>query len=210
MVATKPKETPMKVNQKLKKDPNHILQDITSYRRMIGRLLCLTNTRLDITFVVGRLTQFLSCPSKEHFNTAIRVLKNNKKSPREGLFFSANSLLHLVGYNDSDWGPCMDSRRSITGYCFFLAYNLVAWKSKKQQTPSCSFSEDEYRALAHATCEAQWLLYIIRDLGVQHSGPATILCDNKSAIHITTNPFFLERTKHIDLDCYVVRDKLEK
>jgi hypothetical protein len=87
LTATKPKETPMEVGLKLKKDSANIISDITSYRRMVGRLLYLTHTRLDIAFAVGRLIHFLSCPTKKHFNAAIRVLKYIKRSPQKVYFF---------------------------------------------------------------------------------------------------------------------------
>jgi hypothetical protein len=47
-------------------------------------------------------------------------------------------------------------------------------------------------------------------LGIPQSQPAIIFCDNKSEILIASNPFFHERTKHIDLDSHVVRDKFAK
>jgi hypothetical protein len=104
----------MEVGLKLKKDLANIIADATSYRRLVGRLLYLTHTRPDIAFAVGRLSQFLSYPTKEHFNAAVRVLKYIKKSPGEGLFFSANSQLSLIGYRISDWGSCIEFCKSIS------------------------------------------------------------------------------------------------
>lgn len=75
-------------------------------------------------------------------------------------------------------------------------------------TVSRSSAKAEYRALASVTCEILWLFTLLKDLHVSISTPATLFCDNKSAIHIAENPMCHERTKHIDIDCHVVREKL--
>lgn len=80
-------------------------------------------------------------------------------------------------------------------------------ETKKQNTVSRSSSEAEYRALATSTCELQWLSYLLTDLNITCSRPAVLYCDNQSALHIAANPVFHERTKHLEIDCHIVREK---
>lgn len=95
------------------------------------------------------------------------------------------------------------------GYCVFLGLLLVSWKDKKRSMVSHSSIEVEYRALASTVCEVQWLLFLLRDLSVKLEGFVVVFCDKKSAIHIVENPVFHEWTKHIDIDCHVMREKLQ-
>ena len=74
---------------------------------------------------------------------------------------------------------------------------------------SLSLVEAEYRAMRGVCCELTWLRYLLRDLGVLHPEPALLYCDNKAALHITANPVFLERTRHIEMDCHYIRDKIQ-
>ncbi|XP_022568279.2 uncharacterized protein LOC111211462 [Brassica napus] len=78
-----------------------------------------------------------------------------------------------------------------------------------QPTVSRSSAEAEYRALALASCEMMWLTHLLKDLRVWAS-TVVLYSDSTAAIYIATNPVFHERTKHIELDCHTVREKLDK
>ncbi|KAL0361235.1 UNVERIFIED_CONTAM: Retrovirus-related Pol polyprotein from transposon RE2 [Sesamum radiatum] len=67
-------------------------------------------------------------------------------------------------------------------------------------------SEAEYRSMAATVCELRWISYLLKDFAVPIALPVHLYCDNKAALHIMANPVFHERTKHIELDCHVVRD----
>jgi hypothetical protein len=208
LLDAKPANTPCDPSVKLYNDDSPPYHDISAFRRLVGRLLYLNATRPDITFITQQLSQFLSAPTTTHFNVAMRVLHYLKSCPGRGIFFSRDSSLHLIGFSDADWAGCKDTRRSISGQCFFIGKSLISWRTKKQLTVSRSSSEAEYRALAAATCELQWLLYLFKDLHLSCSKSPVLYCDNRSAIYIAANPVFHERTKHLEIDCHLVREKL--
>jgi len=60
------------------------------------------------------------------------------------------------------------------------------------------------------TCEIQWQVYLLQDLQVPFEQPSLLYCDNDSVRYIATNPVFHEHTKHIEIDCHIVRGKLKK
>lgn len=90
----------------------------------------------------------------------------------------------------------------------FLGDALISWRSKKQSIVSRSNAEAEYRSMAITTCELTWLLYLLKDLHVQHNRPVLMYCDNQAALHIAANLVFHERSKHIESNCHIVRNRI--
>nr|KYP37487.1 hypothetical protein KK1_041318 [Cajanus cajan] len=153
LLACKPASTPIDNVAKLSSTKGEPFRDVLAYRRLIGRLIYLTNTRPDIVFSVQQLAQFLAKPTMFHYTASIRILKYIKGAPSLGLFFPSNSIPHIKAYCDSDWATCGDSRKSVTGFSIYLGNSLISWKSKKQNTTSKSSCEVEYKAMASSTCE---------------------------------------------------------
>lgn len=90
-----------------------------------------------------------------------------------------------------------------------LGDSLISWHSKKQQTVSRSSSEAEYRTMNDATRELIWLTTLLIEMHCSTTAPATLLCDNQSALYIASNAVYHERTKHVEIDCHVVRERLQ-
>jgi len=209
MLATKPYSTSITKDTKLTLDQNKFAHEEGVYHRAIGRLLYLTNTRLDINFAVQFLTQFVQSPNIHHHQAVNWVLRYIKGSPTRGLFFPSESNMKLNAFSDSDWASCNFTRRSTTGFCIYMGATLISWKTKKQSIVFRSSSETEYRALASTACELQWIKTLLQELQINTSDPANLFCDNQAARHIAQNPIFHERTKHIEIDCHVVRERLQ-
>ncbi|KAL0462665.1 UNVERIFIED_CONTAM: Retrovirus-related Pol polyprotein from transposon RE1 [Sesamum latifolium] len=198
--------TPFPLGLKLSEHCGALLADPEQYRRLIRRLLYLGFTRPDISHSVQQLSQFLTRPCEEHLRATVHVVRYLKGTPSKGLFLPSTSSFLLRAYCDADWASYTDSRRSLTGFCIFFGDALVSWKTKKQTTVSHSTAEAEYWSMAAMVCELRWISYILSDLGLVVKLPIQLFCDNQAALHIMANPVFHECTKHIELDCHVVRD----
>ncbi|XP_017428762.1 uncharacterized mitochondrial protein AtMg00240-like [Vigna angularis] len=130
MLAIAPVSTPMNFSTKVSSE-GQPLADPTAFRRLIERLIYLTNTRPDITYVVHRLSQYVASPTQTHHQAAFRILRYIKNTPGQGLFLNTTSPLTLKAYNDSDWTGYPDSRKSTTCYIVYLDDSSISWKSKK-------------------------------------------------------------------------------
>ena len=204
-----PLDTPMEINVKLRKDEGELLQDPTIYRTLVGSLIYLTNTRPDLSYAVQQVSQFMASPRHLHMAAVKRIIRYVKGTLQRGLCYPARTSSTLHAYSDADYAGCSDTRRSTTGWCMFLGPALISWKSKKQDRVSKSSTESEYRAMSQACSEILWLQGLLTELGFRQDTPTPLYGDNTSAIHLTANPIFHERTKHIEVDCHFIRDAFE-
>ena len=78
-----------------------------------------------------------------------------------------------------------------------MSGGAITWSSKKQTCVALSTTEIEYVTLASAAQEAVWIRQLTSELGISLENPTIIYEDNKSAISMTKNPQFHDRTKHI-------------
>lgn len=63
--------------------------------------------------------------------------------------------------------------------------------------------------MAPAIAEITWLLGLCKELGISAREPVVVHTDTKAAMQIAVNLIFHELTKHIDIDCHFIRDKIK-
>nr|XP_009785523.1 PREDICTED: uncharacterized protein LOC104233776 [Nicotiana sylvestris] len=129
--------------------------------------------------------------------------------PSLRIFFSNSRDYGIRAFCDSDLAACPETRKSVSGFIVLLGNSHIGWKSKKQSTISLSSAEAEYRAARQVVGELVWLVTLLEELTI----PMNLLipfCDSQAALQIARNSVFHERTKHIEVDCHFVRNKLQE
>ncbi|GKA51918.1 ribonuclease H-like domain-containing protein [Tanacetum coccineum] len=117
LLAARPVDIPLPENTILSCDETEndkYLYDFTTYQKLVGKLIYLTNTRPDISYVVHCLSQHMYSPLQSHFKAALRVLRYLKGSPGCGVQFYKNQDLKLKAYVDADWAKCPKTKKSVT------------------------------------------------------------------------------------------------
>ena len=172
--------------------------------------MCLTNTRPDIRFVVNTLSQYLVKPRRVHLVAAKHVMRYLKGTIDFGLHYDNSHECRLHGYTDADWAGSISDRKSTSGGCYSLGSAMISWFSRKQSSVALSTAEAEYIAACSASCEAIWLRKLLSGLFNLELDTTVILCDNQSCIKMTENPVFHDRSKHIEIRYFYIRDMMQK
>ncbi|CAM8947425.1 unnamed protein product [Rhodiola kirilowii] len=148
-------------------------------------------------------------PRLDHWRDVKRILRYLKGSIDHGIQFKPSSSTDLVAFTDAGWLSDPTDLHSQHGFAVFYGGNLVSWASRKQKVVARSSTEAEYRAIAFGTTEIVWIQQLLKELGISLRNCPVVLCDNLSATFLTTNPVINTRTKHIRLDYYFVREKVD-
>jgi hypothetical protein len=87
-------------------------------------------TRPDISFAVGKLSQFVTNHGDVHWQVLKRVFRYLKGTVSYGVHYSGYPRV-LEGYIDSNWISDADETKATSGYVFTLGGGVVSWKSCK-------------------------------------------------------------------------------
>jgi hypothetical protein len=166
-------------------------------------------TRPDISFAVGLLAHFQSNPGPAHWRAMIHILGYIKGTLNYRITYSkVEGGLKPIGFVDADYAGDYDTRRSTSGYVFMMAGGPVSWSSHRQPTVALSTMEAEYMALTRSAQNALWIHNSLVEINLPQSLPATIHCDNTSAIALTQSTKGHTRAKHIDIWYHYIRERV--
>nr|GFA99749.1 hypothetical protein [Tanacetum cinerariifolium] len=116
----------LKNEKPLLKDPDGEDVDVHTYRSMIGSLMYLTSSRLDIMFEVYACARFPVSPKASHLYAVKRIFRYLKGKPHLGLWYPKDSPFDLVAYSDNDYAGASLDRKYTTGGCQFLGCRLIS------------------------------------------------------------------------------------
>ncbi|GAV99168.1 retrotransposon Ty1-copia subclass [Lentinula edodes] len=218
------RHTPLPPNVKLCEAPTPLPDDDLQfmankpYREFVGSVLwCQTCTRADIAFAAGLLARYQLHPGRPHWECVEWLAGYLLWSCEYAITYEAPGAgeedvpgmgLKPKGYSDSDHAGCVDTRRSTSGYVFFMAGSPVSWSSKRQPSAALSSTEAEYIALSRACQQAVWLQSFLTEIDLDQQGPVTLLGDNFGSISLTENSKRHALVKHIDLRDHYIREKV--
>ncbi|XP_071688556.1 uncharacterized mitochondrial protein AtMg00810-like [Rutidosis leptorrhynchoides] len=146
-------KTPMSVSEKLSKDESRKSVCEKTYRGMIGSLLYLTASKLDIMFATCLCARYQADPKDSHYKAVKRIFRYLKGTPNLGLWYPKGSGFDLIRYTDVDYAGCKLDRKSTSGGCQLLGGKLVSCSSKTQNSVATTTAEAEY--VAAGGCCAQ-------------------------------------------------------
>nr|GEX07499.1 retrovirus-related Pol polyprotein from transposon TNT 1-94 [Tanacetum cinerariifolium] len=132
--------------------------------------------------LVGRLLYLQA--TRHDVTYAVNVLSQFVSDPRQNYLEAAKRVLRLA------WVPF---------------YTMV----QNRAVISRSSAEAEYRAMTSTVSEILWVRWLLTGMQVQLTTPTSLFCDNQAARHIANNPVYHERTKHVEMDCFFVRERVE-
>ncbi|XP_050900596.1 secreted RxLR effector protein 161-like [Lathyrus oleraceus] len=135
----------------LEKEEMHKVPYASTVGSLMHAKVC---TRPDLTFIVGVLGRYLSNPGMQHWIAVKCVMRYLKRTRDFMLTYRKSDNLEIIGYSDSDFAGCPDSRRSTSGYIFLLAGGVVSWKSSKQTLVAPSTMTAKFLACFEASNHA--------------------------------------------------------
>ncbi|XP_042443852.1 secreted RxLR effector protein 161-like [Zingiber officinale] len=127
------------------------------------------------------------------------------------LTYQRSDHLEVIGYSDSDFVGCLDSRRSISGYIFMLAGVTISWKSIKQTLVVTSTMETELVACYESSNHGIWLQNFITTLQIVDDidRPLRIYSDNKVVKLYAKNNRSSSKSKYFDIKSLADQLKIE-
>lgn len=114
--------TPMEKGLKVSAKSDSLVMNKSAFRQLVGNLIYLTTTRLDLSYVVSYISCFMTARKAEHWVVVKCILRYVKGSLDFGILYSRSKDPWLIGFTDSNCMKFVDDRKSTSRYVFNLDF----------------------------------------------------------------------------------------
>jgi hypothetical protein len=159
--------------------------------------------RPDMMYGMTLISRLMEIPKESHWDAGKIISRYVNGTKYFGIMYSTSENFRLIGYTDSDDGGSVDDRKITSRYTFHFGTCILSWESRNQPIVTLYSTEVEYVAATRASCQAFWMRRMLKDFFSEHHEP---FCDNNSAIMLSKNHVFHEKTKHIDTRYHFIRE----
>ncbi|RDX66209.1 hypothetical protein CR513_55043, partial [Mucuna pruriens] len=165
--------------------------------------------KIPYSSVVGSL-MYLSDSGMQHWKAVKHVMRYLRRTKGHMLTYQKFEDLEIIGYSDSDFAGCQDSKCSTSGYIYMLTGGVISWKFVKQTLIAPSTMATEFVACFEASNHGIWLRNFITSLWVVNGikRPLKIYCDNDSTVLYSNNNRSSTKSKFIDIKFLVVKERV--
>ncbi len=174
-------------------------------------------TRSDIVYAVSKCSRYSANSTLDHDLAVKQIIRYLVKTAQLRLRYESFKVKRVekaefFEYIDSAHANCLNSRRFIFDYMFFLWNESISWSFKRQQCVSTSSAEAEYVDECNAVKKLIFLVQALKEVRYDDSNTNStiILADNQAAIKMNSNPVNHSRAKHIDTSYHYVRNKVKE
>ena len=180
------------------------------YREVVGALMrTAMMIRPDIACVLRAMARLCENPGPAHKKAAMKISQYLLHTKEWGITYGGQGCgLCTEAYTDSDFGVCLNTRRSVPGAALMLGKGAISWHSRIQELTASGTSEAEYVALSEVVLKEVLFLRQVREF-MEPSimvGAVNVFEDNEKVIKLATNKHASRRTKHIDVKHHLLRD----
>ena len=206
-----------------------------NYRTVLGELMYTYVTcRLDIGYVLTKLSQFSNAPAAIHYKCLKRVALYLRSTKEWGIIYwrpqpflslplgpiipitmtdptlppfpSSTDPLQLIGYVDASHATDIKTRRSVTGFILTLCGGAICYRSKVQTSVATSSTESKFVAAVSASKAILYLRSIMKELGFEQQFPTPMYEDNEAAIAMINASKPTVRSRHIDIQHFAIQE----
>ena len=111
---------------KLTKDDEGSTVDPMLFKRIVGSLMYLTMTRIDIMYGVSLISRFMESPKDSHWQAGKRILRYVSGTKDLGIMYSTSENFKLTSYTDSHNGGNIEDRKIPSRYKFHFCTGVVS------------------------------------------------------------------------------------